>query len=71
MFFRILFLFAILIDRKVNSCRAPVAHTYNCSFLGGRDQEDSGLEPVPDKKLLRPYLKNTQHETMLAEWLKW
>jgi hypothetical protein len=27
-------------------CRAPVAHAYNPSYSGGRDQEDRGLKPV-------------------------
>jgi hypothetical protein len=29
--------------------RAPVAHTCNPSYSGGRDQEDHGLRPVPGK----------------------
>jgi hypothetical protein len=26
--------------------RAPVAHTYNLSYLGGRDYEDHGSKPA-------------------------
>jgi hypothetical protein len=28
---------------------APVAHTYNPSYSGGRDQEDHDSKPAPDK----------------------
>jgi hypothetical protein len=30
-------------------CWAPVAHTHHPSYSGGRDQEDHGLKPTPDK----------------------
>jgi hypothetical protein len=33
-----------------------VAHTSNPSYLGGRDQEDSGLRPAQGKKLVRLHL---------------
>jgi hypothetical protein len=29
------------------SCRAPVPHACNPSYLGGRDQEDRGSKPAP------------------------
>jgi hypothetical protein len=48
-----------------------VAHTYNPSYLQGRDQEDQGFRPaVPDKQFMRPNLKNTHHKKGLLEWLK-
>jgi hypothetical protein len=47
---------------------ALVAHTYNPSYSGGRDQEDCGLKLALDKQFVRPYLENTQHKK--AEWLK-
>jgi hypothetical protein len=34
-----------------------VAHDYNPSYSGGRDQEDHSLKPVPGKEFLRPYLE--------------
>jgi hypothetical protein len=30
--------------RSRNGCWTPVAHTYNPSYLGGRDQEDHGSQ---------------------------
>jgi hypothetical protein len=47
-----------------------VAHTCNPSYSGGRDQEDHGLKPAPEKELVSPYLENIQHKKGLAEWLK-
>jgi hypothetical protein len=44
---------------------APVAHAYNPSYSGGKNQEAS-----PGKEFLRPYLKNTLHKIGLVEWLK-
>jgi hypothetical protein len=33
---------------KINGCsQTPVAHTYNPSYSGGRDQEDCDLKPAP------------------------
>jgi hypothetical protein len=42
-------------------------HTYNPSYLGGRNQEDSSSKPALGKKFMRPYLKNTLHKKGLAE----
>jgi hypothetical protein len=44
-----------------------VAHTCNLSYSGGRDQEDHSSKPATGKQFLRPYLKNTQHKTGLAD----
>jgi hypothetical protein len=38
-----------------------VAHVYNPSYLGSRDQEDFRSKPVPANSS-RPYLENTQHK---------
>jgi hypothetical protein len=35
-----------------------VAHAYNPSYLGGRDQEDHGLKPAWANSSERSYLKN-------------
>jgi hypothetical protein len=34
-----------------------VAHTYNPSYSGGRDQEDSGSKPARVNSSARPYFK--------------
>jgi hypothetical protein len=47
-------------------CQVPVAHTCNPSLLGG-----SCFEASSGKEFTRPYLKNIQLITVLAEWLKW
>jgi hypothetical protein len=36
---------------------APVAHTYNPSYSGGRDQENRSSRPTLGKQFERPYLK--------------
>jgi hypothetical protein len=43
---------------------APVAHTCNPSYSGGRDQEDCGSKPAQANSLrdLRPNLKKTHHK---------
>jgi hypothetical protein len=41
---------------KADTCWVPVAHTYNPSFSGGRDQEGSGSKPGQANSL-RPYSK--------------
>jgi hypothetical protein len=35
----------------------PVAHAYNPSYSGGRDQEDHCLKPAPGKQFWRTCLK--------------
>jgi hypothetical protein len=39
----------------------PLAHTYNPSYSGGRDQEDRGLKPAWANRFLRPYLEKTHY----------
>jgi hypothetical protein len=38
-----------------------VAHAYNLSYSGGRDQEDQGSKPAGANSSVRPYLKKTLH----------
>jgi hypothetical protein len=47
-----------------------VAHTYNPSYSGVRDQEDLGSKPVQANSLWDPILKKTLHKKGLVEWLK-
>jgi hypothetical protein len=42
---------------KVWLSQAPVAHTCNSSYSGGRDQKDCGSKPVQGKKGLVEWLK--------------
>jgi hypothetical protein len=57
-------------DQEFKASRAPVAHAYNLSYSGGRDQEDHGLRPAQENSLRDPISKipNTKG---LAKWLKW
>jgi hypothetical protein len=49
----------------------PVAHAYNPSYSGGRDQEDRALKPAQANSSWKPYLENTQHTKKgLVECLK-
>jgi hypothetical protein len=48
----------------------PVAHAYNPSYSGGRDQEDRGSEPARANSLQDPNLKKTHHKKRLVEQLK-
>jgi hypothetical protein len=47
-----------------------VAHAYNPSYSGGRDQEDYGSKPAWANRLGDPILKKIHHEKGLVEWLK-
>jgi hypothetical protein len=40
-----------------HSCRAPVAHTCNPNYSGGRDQEDLGSKPAQADTLQDPISK--------------
>jgi hypothetical protein len=51
----------LLASLKTNSSRAPMAHIYNPSYSGGREQEDHGSD-IPGKQFMRPYLENTHHK---------
>jgi hypothetical protein len=43
--------------KKKNQSQAPVAHTCNPSYLGGRDQEDQGSKPAWANSLRDPISK--------------
>jgi hypothetical protein len=47
-----------------------VAHCYNPSYSGGRDQEDQGSKPAQAKKFMRPS-SNISNTKKGLEWLKW
>jgi hypothetical protein len=48
-----------------------VAHTYNPSYSGGRDQEDCSLKPSEANSSRDPILKKPFiHKKVLVEWLK-
>jgi hypothetical protein len=47
-----------------------VAHAYNPSYSGDRDQEDYSLKLAQANSSLRPYLEKTHQKKWLLEWLK-
>jgi hypothetical protein len=47
-----------------------VAHAYNASYSGGRDQEDHSLKPAWVNNSVIPYLKKPFTKIGLVEWLK-
>jgi hypothetical protein len=51
-------------------CRVPVAHTYNPSYSGGRDQEDRGSKPVGQTIQETLSRKTLSQKIGLVEWLK-
>jgi hypothetical protein len=46
-----------------------VVHTWNPSYLGGRDEDDQGSKPAP-KQFVKYYLEKTHTKKGLVEWLK-
>jgi hypothetical protein len=44
-----------------------MAHAYNPSYSGGRDQEDRGSKPAQANSSVTPYLKNKPHKKGLVE----
>jgi hypothetical protein len=48
----------------------PVAHAYNPSYSGGRDQEDHRFEASLGKQFQRPYLKKPSTKIGLVERLE-
>jgi hypothetical protein len=60
-------------DLNKNVPQALVAHAYNPSYSGGRDQEDCGSKPSLANSSRDPTLKNTSQKKKkigLMEWLK-
>jgi hypothetical protein len=56
--------------KNIDKGRAPVAHTYNPSYSGGRDQEDHGLKPGQGNSSQDPISKMPIMIKGLMEWLK-
>jgi hypothetical protein len=48
----------------------PVAHAYNPSYSGGRDQETHGSKPAQANPSRNPISKNPFAKIGLVEWLK-
>jgi hypothetical protein len=55
---------------KTKQSWAPLAHTRNPSYSGGRDQEDPSSKPSWAKSSLNPILKKPITKKGLEEWLK-
>jgi hypothetical protein len=49
------------IHSKTLGSWVPVAHAYNPSYSGGRDQEDLGSKPAQANSLWDPILKKVDH----------
>jgi hypothetical protein len=67
---RRIFISALGVHTNLIYSWAPVAHTCDPSYSGGRDQEDHGSKPACAKSSVGPYLKKTHHKKGLVEWLK-
>jgi hypothetical protein len=50
--------------------QASVAHAYNPSYSGGRDQEDHGSKPIWANSSRDPTSKKPFTKIGLVEWLK-
>jgi hypothetical protein len=50
--------------------QAPVAHTCNPSYSGGRDPEDHSLKPAQANSICET-LSGKNYKKGLVEWLKW
>jgi hypothetical protein len=58
------------IQLKQWASQAPMAHTCNTSYSGGRDQQDCSSKPTQANSSTRPYLEKTITKKWLVEWLK-
>jgi hypothetical protein len=65
----VILIFNFLKELKLNS-QAPVAHTCNPSYPGGRDQEDHGSKPARANSSRDPISKKIHHKKGLVEGLK-
>jgi hypothetical protein len=52
-------------DIKNANSRAPVAHTCNSSYSGGRDQEDHGSKPARANSSRDPISKNPSQKGLV------
>jgi hypothetical protein len=57
-------------DFKVIRCGVLVAHAFNHSYSGGRDQEDRSSTPAQENSSQNPIWKKNHHKKGLVEWLK-
>jgi hypothetical protein len=55
---------------KTKQKASQVAHAYNSSYSGGRDQEDYGLKPAQANSSQDPILKKPFPIKGLVAWLK-
>jgi hypothetical protein len=53
-----------------NASQASLAHAYNPSYSGGKDEEDHSLKPVWANSLRDSLLKKNHHNKGPMEWLK-
>jgi hypothetical protein len=44
-----------------------VAHIYNPSYSGGRDQDDHNLKPAQANSFVRPYLKKKKKKKKITK----
>jgi hypothetical protein len=58
----------VLGQEKRKKGRAPVTHSCNPSYSGGRDQEDRGSKPAQANSISKK--KKIYHKKGLVEWLK-
>jgi hypothetical protein len=56
--------------RRLNTSQVLVAHAYNSSYSGSRDQEDSGSKPDQANSSARAYLEKPFTKIGVVEWLK-
>jgi hypothetical protein len=57
-------------NQSVSPSQVLVAHAYNPSYSGGRDQKDLGSKPAQANSLRDPILKKPLTKKGLVEWLK-
>jgi hypothetical protein len=55
------------LNYKSEDSQAPVAHAYNLSYPGGRDQEDHDLKPAQANSSMSPYLEKSFTKIGLVE----
>jgi hypothetical protein len=60
----------VIHSRVYRYSRMLVAHAYNPSYSGGRDQEDHGSKPAWANSSARSYFEKPFTKIGLVEWLK-
>jgi hypothetical protein len=56
--------------QNISSCQMLVAHAYNPSYSGGRDQDDCSSKPAQANSSRDSIWKKTHRKKGLMEWLK-